>query len=670
MAQERKSSVSVAATQATKGGDQQPPNQPSGPPSVGGQSGNAARDIMTVIEKKIRNLEKRKGRLEMVEKELEMGKEITESQRAALEKKEQVLDMLEVCRDFLTSADQIAKNDEASAKARLRKEQREAHHRTIDTIGKVMRLQFLLDEGLRREESDDNTQALEVFRQAVDEARLKGDFTKAAEFWMNVLDAKQKEFAPGLSYELMNEKLSSLGELVSKLSEVSLSVGRTGRGGGAESSQGGEDIDDATSTPRGPSPQSQSSSTTAHTEQQQVPSHLAADVSAIPIVPEVITAPVDNVSAPVVPNAKTSTSSPRSNHHQGPRGHRGPRGDQHNRGAMHSPPQQQMSHHDNSQQHHHVQQQQQPEHPMDNSSPVMHHHHEQAAMNHQGPPAHHLPHAAVTLNHHQAPPTGHHPMAAAAHHPMAVAVIPGVGVVSVSPVQHLDEDGNEAIQFGSVDHPIATAVQHLPMAGSPVQVAAVIPPPANPDSMFEDREFDFLQDDMLNAPPPPAAVAGLAQQPNATVPATASPLLHADPAVVHVQAAPMNAHYQQMLQMQQHHMQQQQQPQQTHHEVQQQQVVSEAGTVNSMENGSPSTADNQNNNSNNNNQRPHHHHHQQQHQQGGNNNQGGQHMQQQHQGPSHQQQHRHDHRRSPRDGGHDGGQQQHKGHNGLSLIHI
>ncbi|OQR74032.1 hypothetical protein BIW11_03473, partial [Tropilaelaps mercedesae] len=47
------------------------------------------RDILTVIEKKIRNLEKRKTRLEQVEKDLEMGKEVGENQRAALSKKDQ-----------------------------------------------------------------------------------------------------------------------------------------------------------------------------------------------------------------------------------------------------------------------------------------------------------------------------------------------------------------------------------------------------------------------------------------------------------------------------------------------------------------------------------------------------------------------------------------------------
>lgn len=46
--------------------------------------------------------------------------------------------MLEVCRDFLQTAEQLAKNEEAVARTRAKKEQREANQRTIDTLGKVL----------------------------------------------------------------------------------------------------------------------------------------------------------------------------------------------------------------------------------------------------------------------------------------------------------------------------------------------------------------------------------------------------------------------------------------------------------------------------------------------------------------------------------------------------
>lgn len=49
----------------------------------------------------------------------------------------QVLDMLEVCRDFLQTAEQLAKNDETVAKAKAKKEQKEANQKIIDTLGNV-----------------------------------------------------------------------------------------------------------------------------------------------------------------------------------------------------------------------------------------------------------------------------------------------------------------------------------------------------------------------------------------------------------------------------------------------------------------------------------------------------------------------------------------------------
>ncbi|OQR68850.1 hypothetical protein BIW11_04485, partial [Tropilaelaps mercedesae] len=119
--------------------------------------------------------------------------------------------MLEVCRDFLQTAEQLARNDEAVARARAKREQREANQRTIDTLGKVMRLQFLLGEALHREESEDDNRALEALRQTVDVASGK-DFGKSAELWINVLEAKPKEFAPGVTFEAVHQKLSSMGE--------------------------------------------------------------------------------------------------------------------------------------------------------------------------------------------------------------------------------------------------------------------------------------------------------------------------------------------------------------------------------------------------------------------------------------------------------------------------
>lgn len=65
---------------------------------------------------------------------------------------------------------------------------------------KVLRLQSLLDEGLRREEIEDN-EVLGILRTASIDARKK-NYRNAARFWIQVLEAKPREFAAGVTFEV------------------------------------------------------------------------------------------------------------------------------------------------------------------------------------------------------------------------------------------------------------------------------------------------------------------------------------------------------------------------------------------------------------------------------------------------------------------------------------
>ncbi|XP_022672450.1 caprin homolog isoform X2 [Varroa destructor] len=457
------------------------------------------RDILTVIEKKIRNLEKRKTRLEQVEKDVEMGKEVSENQRSALSKKDQVSDMLEVCRDFLQTAEQLAKNEEAVARTRAKKEQREANQRTIDTLGKVMRLQFLLGEALRREESDDDNRALEALRQSVDEASAK-DFGKVAELWLNVLEAKPKEFVAGVTFEAVHAKLSSMGELLAKLDEVSLCTD------GLENSGKNEGFGPLTNI-RGDSP----------------------------LNPDAVISDMESTTGGIVETQPSEE--PPSMHNVGSAG------DQHQQlpleqtdsfSTVTAPSMQQL------QQQIHDQQMASTHHAV---SPVPAVHHHPAAILLKGkkggedmfctvafyshapiddyryllPPRELVPPIPQVINHqsaHPAPHPGVHHGTSHGHHPShggLMAVIPGMNVVPVSPVQEQqsqslkEENNGDTIQFGSVENALTVQSQqhHIQpphhINGTPC--CATEPSPAvtvpDLDSMFEDREFDFFQDDQL-----------------------------------------------------------------------------------------------------------------------------------------------------------------------------
>ena len=64
----------------------------------------------------------------------------------------------------------------------------------------MLRLQSLLDEGLRREEIEDN-EVLGILRTASVDARKKNP-KNAARFWLQVLEAKPKEFATGVTFQV------------------------------------------------------------------------------------------------------------------------------------------------------------------------------------------------------------------------------------------------------------------------------------------------------------------------------------------------------------------------------------------------------------------------------------------------------------------------------------
>lgn len=65
---------------------------------------------------------------------------------------------------------------------------------------KVLRLQSLLDEGSRREEIEDN-EVLGILRTASLDARKK-NYRNAARFWLQVVEAKPKEFATGVTFQV------------------------------------------------------------------------------------------------------------------------------------------------------------------------------------------------------------------------------------------------------------------------------------------------------------------------------------------------------------------------------------------------------------------------------------------------------------------------------------
>ncbi|CAN7999012.1 unnamed protein product [Ixodes hexagonus] len=105
---------------------------------------DSLKSIITIFEKKTRNLEKRKGKLDHLKKELEQGKELNEDQKAAVGKYDQVLETLELTRELQKSVTTVMQDHLKQSKRLARKEQLERQQRELQRMRELLELQDVL----------------------------------------------------------------------------------------------------------------------------------------------------------------------------------------------------------------------------------------------------------------------------------------------------------------------------------------------------------------------------------------------------------------------------------------------------------------------------------------------------------------------------------------------
>lgn len=110
--------------------------------SVEGQ--DSLKSILTIFEKKTRNLEKRKGKLDHLKKELEQGKELNEDQKAAVGKYDQVLETLELTRELQKSVTAVMQEHLRQSKRQARKEAQERQQRELQRVRELLEVQEVL----------------------------------------------------------------------------------------------------------------------------------------------------------------------------------------------------------------------------------------------------------------------------------------------------------------------------------------------------------------------------------------------------------------------------------------------------------------------------------------------------------------------------------------------
>lgn len=274
------------------------------PASQEGQ--DSLKSIVTIFEKKTRNLEKRKGKLELLKKELEQGKELNEDQKAAVGKYDQVQETLELTKELQKSVTAVVQEHLRQTKRQARREQLERQAREAQRVRELLEVQDLLlalgspavrqcfldgEEGapqLSAETFDQLDQLYKLVcpdREECEPGTFPSLLSQAAEHLVALLDARPRPL---------------LGTTYKALREVLLEVQQSAYFSGTS----GED-----STPAAP-PSEEDATATEEEEQQpqqEVPL-IAEDESPVSEVPEPLVEPPQQ--QPQLPQPVTTAPSP------------------------------------------------------------------------------------------------------------------------------------------------------------------------------------------------------------------------------------------------------------------------------------------------------------------------------------------------------------------------
>lgn len=182
--------------------------------------------VLQVVEKKIRNLEKRKVKLDGYRDEKNKGKVLNEDQKAAVAKYDEVIGTLEFARELTTQFKTMAVDEEKARKKQLKKENQERHITEIKKIASTLEIKGLVNlistpkvySGLSNGEnglpnlSKEQIDGLEEFGRLIalrrSDYQTKNDFEKSllttAQHISFVISGEEKKFGNTTYKELYN----------------------------------------------------------------------------------------------------------------------------------------------------------------------------------------------------------------------------------------------------------------------------------------------------------------------------------------------------------------------------------------------------------------------------------------------------------------------------------
>ncbi|XP_055789077.1 caprin-1-like isoform X2 [Salvelinus fontinalis] len=198
----------------------------------GGQSSGAQteamKQVLGVVDKKVRNMEKKKGKLDDYQSKKNKGERLNQDQLDALTKYQEVTNNLEFARELQKSFLSLGQDIQKAVKKAARREQLQREESEQKRLKTVLELQFLLDrlgedsvrQELRRGATGVDTPSLltDTELAALDElyklvrpepdqnTRFTDQYEEASQHLMDLLEAKDKAVA-GTTYKALKDSL-------------------------------------------------------------------------------------------------------------------------------------------------------------------------------------------------------------------------------------------------------------------------------------------------------------------------------------------------------------------------------------------------------------------------------------------------------------------------------
>ncbi|KAI4892812.1 hypothetical protein NFI96_017245 [Prochilodus magdalenae] len=192
---------------------------------IPGTQSEAMKQVLGVIEKKVRNMEKKKSKLDDYHARNNKGERLNQDQLEALSKYQEVINNLEFARELHKSFLALSQDLQKAAKKSARREQLQREEAEQARIKKVLEVQFLLDrlgdEAVRQELlqsadgvallTDSDLAGLDEFYKLVgperdQNIRLTDQYQEASQHLWDLLEGKEKAVA-GTTYKALKESL-------------------------------------------------------------------------------------------------------------------------------------------------------------------------------------------------------------------------------------------------------------------------------------------------------------------------------------------------------------------------------------------------------------------------------------------------------------------------------